>query len=397
MSNIIKKIQQVIQDYNSTLNVLVGSALYYMVVVPAGKVYEYITSLIDDISSNTALSTSSNKELLLENFNISKFVGTPGEGELYIKVSTSSVIYTFPVGTIFTHSSGATIETTEEKSTSLETTIAVKTATNTSTSYEVGEVFTTSLYGTLITECYVSKEITGGASSETDEALLDRVKLELSQCSVTKPGIIYKLKNNFPNIIDIAIYPNTTPYDRSLLPRHSGIKIDTYVKTPLEQATATSAVIKDTIYKIVGTRVTKNRGTKYEENTLSSYTNGLTYTRFSLLNDLQDFADDTDTFPLGVDLLIIHATPVTVSGTIYTRTNQTSKLDALKQYILSHTIKPFKISDMVTTVGIVDYMLPIELSFKNEYTGAITSVIDIYNYDNSAYYYGNISIQTISS
>ena len=103
--------------------------------------------------------------------------------------------------------------------------------------------------------------------------------------------------------------------------------------------------------------------------------------------DLQEFVDDDNNFPVGMDILIIHGIPVYVSGEI-----QASSYSDPQSYIDNLPIDAFNMSAFIENTNLVNYMLPVKLKFQDMYTGNELIVTNEYPYKYSAYYYQSIEV-----
>lgn len=380
----IEKIQQFIAEYNPTINVRVGSPLYYLMIVPTAKIYEYIETLIASFKEYML-----SKEVILSYYNIEKNTGTYGTGTLEITVETSQEAYTFPLGTIFTDADEATLESTQDVYIidSESGTIPVKTTTVTSKVYVPGELLTCSIYGSLIKECKVKAQISGGSSSETTEEWEARIATAISQTTVTKTGIYNSFKAKYPAILDAIFDSKPVVFNQAVI----------YIKSPLEEKTvsftSSPGILEDNLAKVtyssstIDSHTISNKGEYNEINTFEFGEENLTIKYLSpyLVKSLQAYANDEDTFPIGFKLKVKQANEIFISGII----TGTGSLDVIREYFNSHKIGTFKMSNFITSVGLTNYELPITLNFND------TEVTNTYT-GNNALYYDEITINAPS-
>lgn len=376
----IEKIQQFISEYNPNINVRVGSPLYYLMIVPTAKIYEYIEALITTFKEYML-----SKEVILSYYNIERNTGNYGTGSIEVTVEASQEAYTFPSGTIFTDADDNTLESTQDVYiiNSISGTIPVQTTTKTNRVYLPGEEITCSIYGSLIKECKIKTQVSGGSSEETVSEWETRIKTAISQTTVTKNGIYNTFKLAYPAIIDVTFDSKPVVFNKATI----------YIKSPLSEKevtfTESPGVLQDNLAKITYNSITidshtvSNKGLYNEINSFEFTGEELTIKYLSpyLVKDLQSYSNDEDTFPIGFKLSIKQAEPIFITGSI----TGVGNIETIKEYLNNHNIGSFKMSSFINNVGLTNYDLPIVLNFNgievnNTYIG--------YN----AYYYDEITL-----
>lgn len=407
--------QGIIAAHDPDINVQAGGPLYFVMILPGSKIYSDIQNEIDTINNNTAISTAEDKTLLLENFEMEQKTGTPAFGKIKIVVSPELGIYSFPAGTVFLHDSEETFVLTDDliidTSKTTEAIVDIETDTSSDIFLEIGEALTSSLYGELIVSSTVSTQVSNGNTEETDEELLTRIRSALARNTISKDGMEFVLKEAFSSIIDIVVATGAEAVSRKDLNRKSGTPIDVYVKLPL-------ATIEETLYSTNGTFVVEkiiielqeasetivsssklNMGTVFEKNMLLTGANivelKVTYTTPEGIVDIQDYVDAANNFPMGVDVLIKQPAPIFITGSILFEdpTIDLKIVDTnLRNYFGVHKIEEFFMSDLITTIKLESFELPIVFSFANLYTGVSMDINNKYSEPYSAYYYSNIQL-----
>lgn len=358
-------IRQIISDINPLINTKVGSAIYYLVVVPSAAIYDYISGLIEEVKG-----LITDKKTILDNFKIPQLVGSPGIGKLTLTLSPTVSYYSFPEGTTFKNENGDTLISTELITTQdITCDIPVETSTNTDTIFNIGDYFSCSLYGSLIENCVVSQQITGGVSDETLTEYEERIEQYLTQTTTTAKGIYNKIKEEFPTLLDLKV-----------------IKNNIYIKSPLQKkkTTTNNYIIRDNISYVITSvtgYTTYNKGL-YNEYSVFEEEKEIEYLCPYLVKDIYAYIQETDEFPIGFPLYVSHADSIMITGTLYGDFSSSKILD----YITKHSIGTFKMSDFILNSGATTFTLPITLYFNGK------EVTDKYNYE-SAYYTLGLTIK----
>ena len=388
MNQYISLMQQIVKEYDPDINVRTGSVLYYLILLPAATIYEYINSLINILFNNSNLVTAENKEPLLSNFGVPQYTGTKGVGELELRLNDKQDSYFFPKGTIFTSEFNDIVLLTEDTSVSntISLTLKVETETNTDKIYFVGEKFTCSIYGTLIESCEVKTQIGGGKSDENIDDWQARIMETLSQTTTTSLGVYNAIKKQFPKIIDIKCNDRTVYIKSPLTTKTKKIKLIDYDNSRV-------AIIEDNIAKItycpykIKKIVTTQQGTSKEKNLVYLETSTIdeveiTYYSPYLVPECQSFVDNKEVFPIGFSLLIKQANPIFISGEI----KGIGSSLKVQEYILNTKIGSLTISDILVDNEITKYELPIYLTMEDTYRKLISVINNEYLFSNSAYY-----------
>lgn len=410
-STFIQSTIDILTEFFPTLNTKIGSSLYYLNILPNAKVSENTDTAIQNISDNVAILTANEEyqSKLIDNFGVPLIVGKQGTGQIAVTLSTSVSVYPFPAGTEFTNENGDVLVTTTEVSfepteTNNVVILDVQTLTNTNSVFEVGTSFTPSIFGNLVLSSVISKQVDGGVLDETNTDAITRIKNSLTQTPTNPAGIKFYVFQEFPSIIDIIIRKQNVLNREQLGRSTNKVPIDCIIKTSLIEKTVSLSItnniveLSDIIIKVTNSSLTiqsievKNRGTSYEKNTLTFSENTgsvtLTYLSTNDIKDIQTLFDTPDKFPYGVDLIAVQADPIFVSGSITT----TTSIGDIQQYILSHLVTNFDIADMIESVPLKDFNLPIQLTFDNIYTNEVVTTSTIYENLSGGYYFSDITI-----
>ena len=373
----IDKIREIITEYNSAINTRVGSVLYFFLVAPAAAVYTYITGLVTTFSQQMAINTATDKTALISNFGLDKYSGVTAKGGLTLQLSSKQTFYNFPEGTLFEYVDGNTVVSTTDILVSATTTatIPVETSTQTSTIYSVGDIFSCTIYGTLVEACYVSTQIAGGTEAETDDGFLTRMREYLNNSASTPIGLALRITSNY-TIIDCLVNRGTMGI-RQGLNRLSGVPIDVYIKGLITEKEVTLYKrtdglfrLNDMVFEVVSssspltTPLKYHELTSFEYNTYSAVPNSVTIKYLTVdISSIQTYVDTSSEIPIGLDILIRHATPVYISGTIYTTNDISTQLNTMEQYVTHHKIIQFEPTTMLASAGITQYDLPLNLVY----------------------------------
>lgn len=282
-----------------------GGALYFLLFGPTNQIYTDIQADIEKALKESSLDTAENKDPLLANFSIQRKEGAYGVGELYLSMKSNLSLYIFPSGTLF---QGGELISTEAVEFSTSATIPVRTTSKTEKVYLVGTPITSSAYPSLVQACYVSTQVSGGYAEEATSDWEERIQNTLEKTPTTEGGLRYFLKQEFPEVIDVKV--SRTTRERI---RRRGVEIDAYIKLPLEKVIPTSTTIDDiVIFSDLTPTSTLNRGTYTERNvfaTIPTY-----YYRPYRFKEIQEWVNDNEVFPLGLDILLVQPNPYIVTG-----------------------------------------------------------------------------------
>lgn len=332
----IETIQQILKEYSPTLNTRVGSVVYHFIIIPILQLYNWLNGLISSI----------NTELRPENFGIAHIEGRKGTGIITVTLTDSQYQYTFPQGTLFETSLGDQIEVTQTSVLIAPSgDLNVQTVENTSKIYSVGTYFIPRIYISSITNCVVKSSISGGTEGETDEEWRARIIENLSLNTMTIGGIKRKLKETFPEIIDV-VYSNS-----KLL-----------IKCPLESKTITitNQKIYDIIAKISSSTETITSDTirfqneEREEHIIESEItpNTITYLSPIRFKEIAQYCRDTTIFPLGWSIKVKHADIIWVTMD-----------NCPTDFILEYPIKALPRYEIYNQLR--QYTLPYSIKFNN--------------------------------
>ncbi len=404
MSTYSDILQQTISEYDNEIDNRKGSPLYFLIILPASVIYKYVQDLITSIYNSMFITTATDKNAFLLNFGVTPLEGKKGNGVLYITISSDLELYSFAKGTIFTSTLG-NVQTTTENILTENNYINVETIENTIEVIPIGTIFKTNQYGSLISAS-VSTQISNGTPDESQNDALERAYQYIQQHPTGTLCITNCIKYKFPSVIGIHTSKMTNIEVRKHLLRPSGIKSDIYVKTNLELISTTLIypyIVKDNIIKITESSeyikdiISTNTYTHKEENQLTllnpEYKNAITlsYLRNTLIDDIQNYVDSDDNFTMGVDFLVLRAYSTYISCIIHVNNEDDKKVikKSIEDYIYNHELKPFIISDLIETINLKNYDLPITMKFETYENGKSKiedTVTGVYDSSLHAYY-----------
>lgn len=354
-------VQQILNELNPSLNVKVGSPLYFTMVLPMSKLYEDLLTRIETTKIDSALGLTTDEtrvDALLTNFGVQRISGIPARGKLFVELSPSVAIYVFPIGSTFTHEDGTIVQTTEDITATESFEVEVETLEGTTKVYDVGNAFISTLYGSLVLSSTVSAQIAGGIERETNEQLISRIQTELTENTVTSTGVRVKLQNTFKEIIDSKTIQDII-----------------YIKTGVEKITVNSSgVISNPVlfYESLpnGAELSQvdyfNWVISLPENTEFVYYTSKT------IKEAEDYLNSNDILPLGITYKVRFGNIVFVSGNI--KSIAKKETEDFLSFFLNYKIGNFSMSDFVNSLKNKDIVYPIELTFNG--TKVVTEYVD---------------------